>query len=198
MTDDVLAELREDWIRQQADIAAIGEKALRWRRRAYLLIAMDISAALVALGAGIAFGVIAWRTHDWLFGLAAVTLLFACPPCAMSLIKVRRSTFNWDDKTPEGTLQYALRRTFAEDKILKIQFWNGMVLLCFVAVVWICVWAGLILRRPSLILMSGVWVAAGIAALLWARWGTVGNAREKERCHRLLAKFKDAAHLDSS
>jgi hypothetical protein len=105
---------------------------------------------------------------------------------------------SWKDKTPEGTLRYALRRTLAIDKILTIQFWNGIALLCFVAAVWLCVWAGLISRRYPLILMSGIWIAAALVALLWARWRTARNGVEKEQCRRLLTKFQEAKHLESN
>jgi hypothetical protein len=198
MIDDPLAELRADWNRQHADIAAMASNARRWRRRASLLIVADILSGTLALGAGILFAVIAWKTHDWLFGLSAVTLLFACPPCAISIIRTRRSSLSWKDKTPEGTLRYALRRTLAIDKILTIQFWNGIALLCFVAAVWLCVWAGLISRRYPLILMSGIWIAAALVALLWARWRTARNGVEKEQCRRLLTKFQEAKHLESN
>jgi hypothetical protein len=198
MTDDPLAELRADWNRQHADIAAIAGNARRWRRRASLLIVADILAGSLALAAGILFAVIAWKTHDWLFGLSAITLLFACPPCAISLIRARRSSLSWEDKTPEGTLRYALRRTLAVDKILTIQFWNGIALLCFVAAVWLCVWGGLISRHYPLMLMSGIWVFASIAALLWAKWRMARNTQEKEHCQRLLANFQEATHLETS
>jgi hypothetical protein len=198
MIDDPLAELREDWNRQNADIAAIAGNARRWRRRASLLILADILTGSLALGVGILFAVIAWRTHDWLFGLSAITLLFACPPCAISLIRARRSNLSWEDKTPEGTLHYALRRTIAVDRILTIQFWNGIALMCFVIAVWVCVWAGLISRHYPLMLMSGIWIAAAVAALLWSKWRTARNVVEEEQCRRLLSKFQEARHLEAS
>jgi hypothetical protein len=197
MIDDPLAELRADWNRQHEDIAAIAGNARRWRRRASLLIVADILAGTLALDAGILFAVIAWRTHDWLSGLSAVTLLFACPPCAISVIRARQSSLSWKDKTPEGTLRYALRRALAVEKILTIQFWNGIALLCFVAAVWLCVWAGLISRHYPLMLMSGIWIAGAVAALLWARWCTARNELEKEQCQRLLANFLEATHLET-
>jgi len=198
MIDDPIAELRADWNRQQADIAAISGNAIRWGRRTSLLIVADILAGSLALGAGILFAVIAWKTHDWLFGLSAITLLFACPPCAISLISARRSSLSWEDKTPEGTLRYALRRALAVDKILTIQFWNGIALLCFVAAVWLCFWGGLISRRYPLMLMSGIWIAAAVAALLWAKWRMASNTQEKKRCRQLLDNFREASHLETS
>lgn len=198
MIDDPLAELRADWNRQQADIGAIAKKARRRRRRASLLIAADILAGSLALGAGILFGVIAWRTHDWLFGLSAFTLLFACPSCAVALIRIRRSSLIGNENTPEETLRYALRRVLAVDKILKIQWWNGIALLFFVAAVWLCVWAGLVSRHYPLMLMSGIWVSAAIAALLWAKWRTARNKLEKKRCEQLLANFVEATNLETS
>ena len=195
MTDDPLAELRADWHRQLVDVVAIADKSRRWRRRARLLTVADVVAALLALGTGIVFTILAWRTHDWLFGLSAVTLLFVCPPFAISLIRARRLSVDWKDRTPEGTLQYALERTLAMNKILRIEFWNGIALLCFVASVWICVWAGLISRHYPLLLMSGIWMATAIAALLWAKWRRARNALEREQCERLLAKYQEATRL---
>jgi hypothetical protein len=196
MTDDPLAELRADWHRQDIDVVGIAENSRRWRRRAHLLIVADIVAAVLALGTGIMCTYLAWKRHDWLFGLSAFTLLFVCPPFAVSLVRARRLSGNWRDKTPEGTLQYALERTLAMDKILRIEFWNGIALLCFVALVWICVWAGLISRHYPLALMSGIWIATGIAAMLWAKWRTPRNALERKRCERLLAKFQEARGLE--
>jgi len=114
------------------------------------------------------------------------------------LIRARRSSLSWKDKTPEGTLHYALRRALAVDKILTIQFWNGVVLLCFVAAVWLCVWVGLISRHYPLTLMSGIWIAAALAALLWAKWRTARNVLEKEQCQRLFTKFQEARYLETS
>lgn len=195
MTDDPLAELRADWHRQLVDVVAIADKSRRWRRRARLFTVADVIAALLALGTGIVFTILAWRAHDWLFGLSAVTLLFVCPPFAVSLIRARRLSVDWKDRTPEGTLQYALERTLAMNKILRIEFWNGIALLCFVASVWICVWAGLISRHYPLLLMSGIWMATAIAALLWAKWRRARNALEREQCERLLAKYQEATRL---
>jgi hypothetical protein len=101
------------------------------------LIAIDVSAALLALVVGAAFAVIAWKMQDWLFGLSAVTLLFAGPPRAISIIRTRRSSLICNDRTPEGMLRYALSQTLAVHRVLVMQFWNGIVLLCFVAVIWL-------------------------------------------------------------
>jgi hypothetical protein len=99
-------------------------------------------------------------------------------------------------KTPEGTLQHGLARTLAVTKILKIEFWNGIALLCFVALVWVCVWAGLISRHYPLMLMSGIWIVTAVAALLWVKWRAPRNAMEKRQCERLLAKFQETKALE--
>jgi len=197
MTDDPLAELRADWNRQPVDPAFDVGNLPRWRRRTYWLIAADVSAATTTLVAGICFAVIAWKTRDWLFGLSAATLLFAGPPPAISVIRTRRSSLIWNDETPEGMLRFALRRALAVHRILAVQFWNGIVLLCFVAAIWLCVGAGLISRQYPLLLMSAIWIAAALAALLWARWRMARNAIERQRCERLLAKFHEAKTLES-
>ena len=196
MTDDPLAEFRADWHRQHIDVVAVAENSGRWRRRTRLLIVADVATALVALGAGIMFALTAWTTHDWLFGLSAFTMLFVCPTFAVLLIRTRRRSMDWKVKTPEGTLQYALARTLALNKILRIEFWNGIALLCFVGLVWVCVWAGLISRNYPLVLMSGIWIAIAVAALLWVRWRARRNAMERKQCERLLAKFQEAKALE--
>jgi len=196
MTDDPLTEFRADWQRQHVDVIAVAENSRRWRRRTQLLIVADVVAALIALGVGFLFTLLAWKTHDWLFGLSAFTLLFACPAFAVSLIRARRMSVDWTDKTPEGALQYALARTLAVARILNIEFWNGIVLLCFVALVWICVWAGLISRRYPLVFMSGIWIVTAIAALLWVKWRAPRNALEKKQCQQLLTKYQEAKALE--
>ena len=196
MSNDPPTEFRADWQRQHVDVVAVAENSRRWRRRTQLLIVADVVAALIALGVGVLFALLAWKTHDWLFGLSAVTLLLVSPAFAISLIRTRRLSLDWTDKTPEGTLQHGLARTLAVTKILKIEFWNGIALLCFVALVWICVWAGLISRRYPLVLMSGIWIATAVAALLWVKWRAPRNAMEKRQCERLLAKFQETKALE--
>ena len=195
MTDDPVAEFRADWHRQHIDVVALAERSRRWRRRMHLLILADVVAGLVGLGAGLIFAFAAWRRHDWLFGLSAFTLLLLCPTFAIALIRTRLSA-DWKDETPEGTLQYALARTLAVDKILRLELWNGVALLCFVAVVWICVAAGLISRRYPLVFMSAIWIGTAIAALLWVKWRAPRNALEKQQCRRLLAKYQEAKGLE--
>ena len=90
----------------------------------------------------------------------------------------------------------SLSRTLVVDRILRIEFWNGIALLGFVAVVWFCVWAGVISRRYPLMLMTGIWLAVAIAALLWSKWRMAKNASEKERCERLLSNFQEATRLE--
>jgi hypothetical protein len=198
MSDDPLAEFRADWHRQHIDIVAVAENSLRWRRRTHLLIATDMFLGLVGLGAGVVFALLAWKIHDWLFGLSAFTLLFVCPAFAISLVRTRRLSVDWKDKTPEGTLQYALARTLAINKILKIELWNGIVLLCFVALVWLGVWAGLISRRYPLVFLSVIWIVTAIGALLWVKWRAPRNALERKQCEQLLAEFQATRAVESS
>jgi hypothetical protein len=75
---------------------------------------------------------------------------------------------------------------------LRIAFWNGIALLCFVASIWLCVWAGFISRRYPLLLLSGIWIVAGIAAVLWVEWRASRNDFERQQCEKLLAKFRAA------
>lgn len=192
MTDDLVGELKADWQRQDVEVVAVKQRLKRWRSFAYLIVAADIAGALLALAVGIGFAVIAWRRNDLLFGLSAFTLLVTYPPLVIRVFRERRRSLRWADRTPEGTLRYALTRTRAIDKILKIGYWNGVVLLCFVASVWICVLAGFISRRYPLVFMSVIWIAAALGAMLWAHWRMRRNALERAHCERLLGKFEDA------
>jgi len=60
----------------------------------------------------------------------------------------------------------------------------------------VCVWAGLISRHYPLVLMSGIWIAIAVAALLWVKWRARRNAMERKQCQRLLAKFQEAKALE--
>lgn len=192
MTDDLVGELKADWQRQDVEIAAVKRRLKRSRSLAYLIVAAEIVGALAALAAGVAFAVIAWSRYDLLFGLSAFTLLVAYPPFVIGIFRERHRSLRWVDRTPEGTLRYALTRTRATDKILMIGYWNGILLLGFVALVWVCVLAGLISRRYPLVVMSVVWIVSAVAAILWAKWRMRRTALERAHCERLLSKFEDA------
>src|SRR5579864_216789 len=125
MTDDLVGELKADWQRQDVEVVAVKQRLKRWRSFAYLIVAADVAGALLALAAGIGFAVIAWRRNDLLFGLSAFTLLVTYPPLVIRAFRERRRSLRWADRTPEGTLRYALTRTRAIDTILKIGYWNG-------------------------------------------------------------------------
>jgi hypothetical protein len=47
-------------------------------------------------------------------------------------------------------------------------------------------------------LMSGIWIAAAVAAALWAKWRKARNVLERKHCQQLLAKFQAAKHLEAS
>jgi hypothetical protein len=192
MTDDLVGELKADWQRQDVEIVAVKQRLTRWRSRAYLILAADVVGALLALAVGTGFAAIAWKSHDLLFGLSAFTLLVVCPPFIVGVFRERLRSLKWTDRTPEGTLRYALTRTRAIDQILRIGYWSSVVLLSFVALVWACVAAGFISRRYPLIFMTVVWIAAALVAMLWAKWRMRRTALERAHCERLLSKFEDA------
>jgi hypothetical protein len=200
MTDDPVSEYKADWRRQDVEVEAIRQRLHRRRMLGYLNFAAGFVGSLLALATGVGYAVIAWKKRDVLFGLSALTLLIAYPPLALGAFRARRLSMIWTDRTPEGTLRYALAQSRSIDKVLRFEYWGGVVLFCFVGVVWACVLTGLVsdrYPRALLAFMSVIWILAATAMLLWVKWRSRRNVREWDNCRELLAKFEEAGRIES-
>jgi hypothetical protein len=196
MLDNSIEELKQQWQRQQIDLGVLRHRLGHWRLKTYLMMAVDIVAALLALTAGVGFMIVAVRNHDFFYGVSGITLLAVCPVAAVGLLRARQQGLSWIDRTPEGTLRYALTRARTTERVLRIQFWNCVALLCFVGLIWLCVLAGWIPERSSILVMSAIWITWATGLLLWTQWRRARNLREQTHCARLVAKFEDAKRRD--
>jgi hypothetical protein len=192
MSDDFLATLRNDWREQDSEFEAVKRRLVRARLTTHLLIVLESAWALFGIAAGCWFAWIALRTGDVLFGLSALALLLVAPPSAAALLRDRLRMLTIGSDSPEETLRGALHRLRLTDRILKIGLWNALVLVAFVAAMWLCVLAGWIPRHYPLVLLSAVWLTADATALLWFLWRRKRVAREHVQCERLLAQYEEA------
>jgi len=192
MTDEVIDELRADWRRQEIQLDDFRRRLSRSRVRTTWVIAFELAMALIGVLAGLWYAVLAWQRRDLLFGLSALTMLVVSPPFAVEVHRLRRRSLVWADRTPEGTLRYALARIRLASRILRLQSWGGVVLLLFVGVVWAAAWMGWISRTYPLGILTTVWVSAAAFTLLWSRWRLRQGDHEHETCERLLSSFAKA------
>jgi len=192
MTDEVIDELRADWRRQEIQLDDFRRRLNRSRLRTTWVIAFELAMDLIGVLAGLWYAVLAWQFRDLLFGLSALTLLVIFPPFAIELYRLRRRSLLWVDRTPEGTLRYALARIGLARRILRLQSWSAGALLLFVGVVWAAAWMGWISRRYPLRILLTVWISAAAFTLLWSRWRLRQGDHEHETCERLLSSFAKA------
>jgi hypothetical protein len=198
MIDDRLLELKTLWQGQEVNTDVLGRSLRRWRIRTYVAVALEMATALFAALAGARFIVVAFNNHDLLVGLSGIMLLVACPVVAVQLFAKRRQSFRWVDRTPEGTLRYALIRTHSIAAVLRIQILNCITLLCFVALLWLCVLLGWMHAQNSLSVLSLVWISWAVAIMIWTRRQQARNNRAQSSCQELIRKYEDAKRYEHS
>jgi hypothetical protein len=198
MKDDTLEDLKTQWRRLTSDQRLLERELGRWRLRSYLTMTLELAATAMALVAGGWFLAIAVRMQDLFYGLSGVTLLLACPVAAAWSINLRRQGLHWSDRSPEGTLRYAVTRARTTDRILTMQRWNCIVLLGFVTLVGGCALAGWIAWTMRIALLSCLWIAWACANAVWIKWRRQRNRREELRCEALLSEYAAVATLEQT
>ncbi len=190
--------LHDPWKRQEAERAEVElERVRQWlrrsRRRTLIVLVVDAAVAVIGVVIGVGCAIIAWQWRDLFFAGSALMLLLVCPACAFGFYRLRRRSLEWEDRTPAGTLRYALKRLHLARSILRLQYWGGGTLLLLVALVWVGALAGLISRFYPLRLISVAWISAAIATIGWSRWRLHRNDEAHLNYERLLASFATAA-----
>jgi hypothetical protein len=196
MTEE-LAELKADWRRQDTRIDALRARLEGVRLRTRIVLALEILLTLLGVATGLFYATLAWRGRDLLFAMSALMLLVVVPVFAIPGMRLRHRSLHFPDRTPEGTLRYALARLNLEGRILRMMDPAGAALLAFVAAVWVGAGAGWIPRRYPLGVLTVVWLLSALASFLWCRWRLQRNAAESARCGQLLADFVAARTLDN-
>jgi hypothetical protein len=123
-------------------------------------------------------------------------LLVVVPVFAIPGMRLRHRSLDFTDRTPEGTLRYALARLSLAGRILRMMYSAAAALLTFVAAVWLGAAAGWIPRRYPLVTFTVVWLLSALASFLWCKWRLRRNAVEAARCEHLLATFLAARDED--
>lgn len=193
MSDELLEDLKADWRYQQVPIEKLRRRLQRIRWQTRVVMVIETMMTLLGLIVGVHFAVVAWQRRDLLFALSALSLLLVCVPLAIEVYRTRRRSLHWADRTPEGTLRYALTRLHLTRQILLMQYCQGVALLLLVAVVWASAHLGYIAHDRSLGALLGIWIAAAFATLLWSRWRMRRVDTEYATCQKLLDSFMDAA-----
>jgi len=195
MTDE-LAALKADWRRQDTRIDALRTQLEGVRLRTRIVLALEILLTLLGVAVGVFYVVLAWRLRDLLFAMSALMLLVVVPFFAIPGMRLRHRSLDFPDRTPEGTLHYALARLNLADRVLRMMYPGGAALLAFVAALWIGAAAGWVPRRDPLAILTLVWLLSALASFLWVKWRLQRNAAESARCEQLLAAFLAAQDED--
>jgi len=192
MSDEFIGSLKADWNPQGADVALVRLRRRRWAPHA--LLAADAFGALVMLGFGLAYGVIALERRDLLFALSAVAMLPVGLPLVLAGMAMRWRALAWEGETPEGVLTSSLRRLIATRRVLKLGRSAAVVLFLLAIAIWGSALAGWV-REPRWILLviTSSWVTAALAGLGWIRWRLARTARDIAACESLLDQFRDLA-----
>jgi hypothetical protein len=186
---DPLEQGQADEGRREAQLDAVQHRLRQSRRRTLIVLVVEAALTLIGVVIGVGCAIIAWQWRDLFFGVSALMLLLVCPACAFWFYRLRRRSLEWADRTPEGTLRYALTRLRVARSLLRMQYWGGGSLLFLVALVWVGALTGLISRFYPLRLISAIWVSAAIATMAWSKWRLGRNDEEYLSCERLLAAF---------
>lgn len=186
MADEFLRQLRADWHRQDAGFADVYARLRRTRWRPHWALAVQLSSAGVALGFGVWFARLAFDTRSLLFAMSAAAMLLTAPAHAIAAIIVRKDSLRWEDETPAGVLRAGLRRAEAAMRAIRVGRWHVVMILVFVAALWITEAAGLIRARWFLVLYTAMCAASVLPYALWLRWRARRAAAERAICRRLL------------
>jgi MFS family permease len=186
---DPLEQGEADGARRQAQLDAVQHRLRQSRRRTLIVLFVEAAVAVIGVVIGVGCAIIAWQWRDVFFGVSALMLILVCPVCAFAFYRLRRRGLEWADRTPEGTLRYALLRLRLARSLLQMQYWGGGTLLFLVALVWVGAVTGLISRFYPLRLISAIWISAAIATIAWSKWRLRRNDEEHLNCERLLAAF---------
>jgi uncharacterized protein (DUF2062 family) len=193
MSDDFLNEMRRNW-RPEDDagdeelerMASTLKRKYAWSRLGFPL---ELATSAVAVGAGVFLFFTDFGPHTMIARLAAAVLLVAVPILTTVSWFIRRAHPKWESETPEGVLNYALRRLDVVERLVQLAAWHAYILAGFAIA--LVVFAALGQMRLDAFLIGFVvfYLAVGAGTYAWTRWRRTKLERERERCKALLAEY---------
>jgi hypothetical protein len=189
MTDEFLTSLKNDWREQDSEFESVRQRLARarWASRAYFMLEAARTAFVLVVGIWFAFA--AWEKKDLLLALSAATVFIVAPIFGYVRLTARRDMLGDTGRSPEETLRFALKRTYAADRICRFGMRSTTMALAFLAIVWMLDIAGLIPRHDPILLITVLSLCMCAAFYTWFSWRRPRIARERVQCERLLAQF---------
>jgi hypothetical protein len=195
---DEIEKLKADWQRQNTGIAELRGRLdllnLQGRRQ----LAAAVMATGVGIAAGIGYAVAAWLTRDVVFALAAFVMLVLYPWQVIPALRLNRRMLVFPDRTPEGTLRYAVTRLTLNMRLLR----NGYLVVAMFAglavAIGIAAAAGLTRPYPPVVvpILTGTFLLCAFIVTLTTRWQLRRVRRELAAGERMLAEFLAAQQAD--
>jgi hypothetical protein len=198
MSDDFLNEMRRNW-RPEDDkgneelerMAATLRRKYAW---SWLGFPLEAAMAVGAVGAGFyLFLASDLGVHTMIARLAGGILLVAVPILTGISWFVRRAHPKWESETPEGVLNYALRRLDVVEKLVRLAAWHSYILAGFAIALVVFGALGQMQWDVFLIGFVVFYLGVGAGTYAWTRWRRAKLERERERCRTLLAEYRNGA-----
>jgi hypothetical protein len=194
MSDDFLDEMRRDWREEDGELgrmAATLRRKYAWSRFGF---PFELVMAAGAVGAGLFLLLTPdFGAHTIIARLAGGILLVAVPILTGISWFVRRAHPKWESETPEGVLNYALRRLDVVEKLVRLAAWHAYTLAGFAVALWVLAALGKVGLDAMLIGFSVFYLGMAVVTFIWTRWRRAKLERERERCRALLAEYRNGA-----
>lgn len=194
MSDDFLNEMRRNWRPEDEERSEVLERMTGTLRRKYawsrLGFPLELTMSAGAVSAGV-FLLLAsdLGAHTVIARLAGGILLVAVPILTGMSWFVRRTHPKWESETPQGVLNYALRRLDVVEKLVRLAAWHSYILAAFAVALWVLAAFGTVTVDALLIGFSVFYLAIAVGTYVWTRWRRAKLERERERCRALLAEY---------
>jgi MFS family permease len=197
---DELEKLKADWQRQETGISELRGRLDLLISQGRSKLAAAVVGTVVGIAIGIGYAVVAWCWHDVLFALSAVAMLVLFPCQMIPTLRLSRRILHFPDRTPEGTLRYAVTRLTLSMRLLRSGRLGVTTLAGLAAVVWAAVAVGLIPahRYPPVVIpvLTGAWLFAALISTFTNIAQQRKFRRELAAAERMLAEFLAARQAD--